>query len=175
MNAGCEKCGGETIIERGRYHYTESGLDNVYLENVELRICKSCGVVTPRLYRMKKLHETIGRAVALKDSPLTGAEIRYLRKHLGMKSKDWAALLHSDASTVSRWENGEQRPGQQSDALIRAVYFLALTEKQGLSLPKSVTEQIAAVAAQASETKAVLVNSTTAASYVYCLPSELAA
>src|SRR5262249_19923862 len=171
----CEKCGGETVIERGIYHYTESGLDNVYLSNLEMRVCKSCGSVTPRIYRMNELHATIGRAVALKDSPLTGAEVRYLRKHLGMKSKEWAALLHADVSTVSRWESGEQKIGPQSDALIRAIYFLTLAEKQGRPVPKSVTDKIAAVVAQAHENKVVLVNSATAVSYVYCSPSEIAA
>jgi hypothetical protein len=32
-----------------RYHYTECGLDNVYLENVEVRVCPACGLESPRI------------------------------------------------------------------------------------------------------------------------------
>ena len=46
----CEMCKGETVIKRDhRYHYTECGLDNVYLEGIDLRVCESCGEASPRI------------------------------------------------------------------------------------------------------------------------------
>src|SRR5579883_1114521 len=118
----CEVCGAPTEIKKGQtYHYKESGLDNIYLEDIEVRVCTSeeCKTATPRIPRILELHRVIGQAVALKDSPLSGAEARFLRKHLGYQGREWAKLLHVDESTLSKWETQNREIGPQSDALIR--------------------------------------------------------
>src|SRR5689334_4440276 len=102
----CEACGGTTEIKNGQsYHYKESGLPNVYLEDIEIRVCnaKKCGVGIPRIPRVLELHRTIGRAVALKETPLTGAEIQYLRKHARLKAREFAKLLQVTENTFSKW------------------------------------------------------------------------
>ncbi len=82
----CELCKGETTIERNqRYHYTECGLDNVYLENIDLRVCQACGERSPIIPRIIELHATIGQAVALQNQPLSNKEARFLRQHLELK------------------------------------------------------------------------------------------
>jgi transcriptional regulator with XRE-family HTH domain len=62
-------------------------------------------------------------AVALVTSrlPLTGAAVRYLRKYLGMSGEQFARILHTDKSTLSKWETGAVNIGSKSDLLIRAV------------------------------------------------------
>jgi hypothetical protein len=62
------------------YHYVESGLDNVYLKNVDVRVCETCNPASPRLPRILELHSTIARAVAMQPCPLRGQDIRFLRK-----------------------------------------------------------------------------------------------
>lgn len=130
------------------YRYKECGLDNVYLLNMEVRVCDSCGSKVPRLKRMPDLHATIARAIAMQPCPLRGQDIRFLRKQLGHSAKEWARLLRTDASTLSRWENGQQELGTQSDTLIRLLYFRIRDEKEG-TLSK---ENVAAAAAAVSRT-----------------------
>ncbi|NOT58890.1 MAG: helix-turn-helix domain-containing protein, partial [Acidobacteria bacterium] len=112
----CDLCNDELILKRADcYHYAESGLPNVYLSGIEVEECPNGHGESPRIPRILELHELIADAVCLKPSPLTGAEARFLRKELGMKAKDWAAYLHIDAATLSRWENGEQAIVPMSD------------------------------------------------------------
>lgn len=170
----CERCKGPTSVKRGTYRYTESGLDNVYLKNVEIRVCEACGTVTPRIARINELHAVIGRAIALKGEPLSGAEARFLRKHLGLKGKEWAELLRVDVTTLSRWEGEEQKIGAQSDLLIRLLYFLVLAERQGRQIPDRMTEKIEAIARGEEEPLAVLIDPSNRPSYRYRRQSELA-
>jgi putative zinc finger/helix-turn-helix YgiT family protein len=147
----CDVCDGNTIIvPRQRHHYVESGLTNVYLLNVDLRVCESCGEASPRIPRITELHATIARQIALGPAPLRGADIRFLRKQLGMRAREWAALLRiSSVSTFSRWENDEQRPGPQSDALCRYIYFYEAQVRDNRAVPADLAERIAAVQEQA--------------------------
>ena len=130
------------------YRYKECGLDNVYLLNMEFRVCDSCGSKVPRLKRMPDLHAPIARAIAMQPCPLRGQDIRFLRKQLGYSAKEWARFLRTDASTLSRWENGQQELGTQSDTLIRLLYFRIRDEKEG-TLSK---ERVATAAATVSRT-----------------------
>ena len=145
MEIKCDTCGGLTEVREGQtYQYKECGLDNVYFENIELRVCEACGAATPRIRRILDLHTTIARAVALKPGPLSGAEIRFLRKHLGLKAREWAALLRIDQATLSRWENGAQQIGPQADTLIRLPYLRVFEEREGKRIPEAVSERLAA-------------------------------
>ena len=128
----CDICQRKVIIKiQQTYHYKECGLDNVYLKNVGTRVCESCGEKSIRLPRIKELHATIGRAVAMQPCPLRGQDIRFLRKQLGFSAREWATFLRTDASTLSRWENDQQDIGIQSDALIRLLYFRIRDEQEG--------------------------------------------
>jgi putative transcriptional regulator len=142
----CERCGKAATVRKGQtYQYVESGLDNVYLENIEVRACKSCGDRSPRIASINKLHDTIARALVLKPYPLSGRDIRFLRQHLGLKAREWAALMPVDVTTLSRWESGEQKIGPQSDSLIRLLYIRFEEEKVGHLFPEGATERIASV------------------------------
>ena len=126
------------------------------------------------LHRHRFLYVTIGQAVALQNVPLSGQETRFLRQHLGLKAKEWAAFLHVDTATLSRWENGGQAIGPQADSLMRLMYFYLLAEKQGRAIPEHVADQIAAIAAPRAEAIAVLVNSSQPRRYSYHSKHELA-
>ncbi|MEW6736258.1 MAG: type II TA system antitoxin MqsA family protein [Acidobacteriota bacterium] len=139
----CDICNGTTSTRVGRYHYTESGLDNLYLDNVTIYKCKKCAAETAAIPRLNQLHRTIGVAIALKPGALVGNEIKFLHKYLGIKAKDFAAHLRVDISTFSRWENGEQQIGPQSDLLIRLLFFRLLEEKEGKFIREPLVEQFA--------------------------------
>jgi putative zinc finger/helix-turn-helix YgiT family protein len=104
-----------------RYHYKESGLQNVFLDNVLVRRCAHCGeheVVIPRL---PELHRTIAEILIEKRAPLAGAEFRYLRKHLGYASSDFATKIGVTPETLSRWENEHREIDPVADKLIRLL------------------------------------------------------
>ncbi len=143
----CDTCQGNIVTKtRETYHYTESGLDNVYLKHIEVRVCESCGEENLRISNILKLHETIARGVALQPCQIRGQDVRFLRKQLGYSAKQWATFLRIDVSTLSRWENGQQEIGPQSDALIRLLYFRLLDESKG----KITRDRVAAAAAAVS-------------------------
>ena len=53
--------------------------------------------------------------------------MRFLRKYIHMTQVQLAELLDVDKTTLSKWETNDDRPGRQSDRLIRAV-IVALGE-----------------------------------------------
>jgi transcriptional regulator with XRE-family HTH domain len=55
--------------------------------------------------------------------------VRYLRKYLGMTQDKFAELLHIHKSNLSKWENNQDKIGEQSDRLIRTI---VLTLGEGL-------------------------------------------
>jgi putative transcriptional regulator len=172
----CDKCGKpvKTVTEE-RYHYTESGLGNVYLCNLSVLVCETCGsVVGPIIPRLKMLHAAIAQAVALQPYPLSGADARFLRKQQRLKAREWAALLRVDAATLSRWENDEQTIGPQSDALIRHLYF-RLLEQEGHPVAGQIAEQIAAAAQERIEPASVLINANDPAVYSYLCGAPVSA
>lgn len=142
----CQKGEIRTKIQQ-TYRYKECGLDNVSLLNMEFRVCDACGVKVPRFQRMPDLHATIARAIAMQPCPLRGQDVRFLRKQLGYRAKEWATFLRTDASTLSRWENDQQEIGTQSDCLIRLLYFRIRDEKEGTLSKESVATAAAAVSA----------------------------
>ncbi len=68
----------EIIIESS-YKYEENGLNNIYLENVELYYCVECRIKLPIMEKILSLHKAIARAIVLEPVPLNGADIRFLR------------------------------------------------------------------------------------------------
>jgi YgiT-type zinc finger domain-containing protein len=146
MKSACDVCGNErkTIIDPA-YHYTLSGLDNVYLENLQVEYCEQCNDKGPILPRVPHLHKTIAEAIILKPSPLTGREIRFLRKERQSKAKDLAVLLPTDVSTLSRWENEEQTVGPQSDTLMRLLYVRMFEEQEGKKFARPVLSKLSAI------------------------------
>lgn len=144
----CDICQGNlTTKTLPVYHYTECGLDNVYLKNVQVRLCAHCKEKSLRLARLTQLHATIARAVAMQPCPLRGQDVRFLRKQLGYSQKEWATFLRTDVSTLSRWENDQQPIGVQSDSLMRFLYFRIRDEQEGVLSNERVAAASAAVGA----------------------------
>ena len=57
---------------------------------------------------LRALQETAFRLLVVKPGRLTGAEVRFIRKHLGMRQADLARVLNmANHSVVSQWESRE--------------------------------------------------------------------
>lgn len=136
----CHECGGELTITKGRHHYTGSGLPNVFVDGVETRACPACGTSEVAIPRVARLHRTLALAVAKSAARLTGAEIRFLRKHIGWSGRDFARHFGVTPETVSRWENDREPMGAVAGRLLR---ILSVRDQPVESYP---TEQLSEVA-----------------------------
>jgi putative transcriptional regulator len=102
------------------YHYTECGLQNVWLTN-GYDVCEVDGEKAVSISDVDELHELIGRSIAAKSN-LNATEIRFLRKEIGLSQKRLADLLGSTEQTVSLWERRGRMP-KGYDRLVRLLYL----------------------------------------------------
>jgi len=123
MITECPTCGKAIYSEIGNYHYKESGLDNVYVENIPVYEC-TCGVSYASIFRLPRLNDLIGLTLVQKPALLHGNEIRFLRKNLYLFSKAFANKLGVGKTTLSKWENEIQHHSEAFDRLIRATYMI---------------------------------------------------
>lgn len=126
----CPKCKKNQPTNTGEYHYLESGLTNVWLEGIEILQCE-CGEEVVSIPQILDLHSLIADILLEHKNQLSGREIRFLRKHMGMKAIKFAAGLGVDNATISRWEHEKEKPSEVADRLIRLFYaaHLGLIEK----------------------------------------------
>jgi len=117
----CPSCGRMIETLEGDYQYLESGLDNVVLCGFEIIKC-TCGEESVILPRILEIHNVIAECILEKKTQITGKEIRFLRKNMGLKGKIFANLVGVDHATLSRWENGKAIPSLRADRLIRFLY-----------------------------------------------------
>ncbi len=117
----CGNCGEQVIPDRRNYRYTESGLPNVILQGIEVAECSACGNTDIVIPRMAKIHRAIAQALANSPARLSGAQLRFLRKYLGMTGDELGRYLHTDKTKVSKWETEEDRIGPATDRLIRLL------------------------------------------------------
>ena len=107
-------------IKRTSYHYTECGLDNVFIE-VDVIEADDAGNRVFRFPAINRLHRAIAEGIINADGLLDGKEIRFLRTEMGMTQAELAKLLDRDSQTVARWEKGEKDVDRAQDALIRQL------------------------------------------------------
>jgi DNA-binding transcriptional regulator YiaG len=117
----CSSCGSPAQVARGVYRFRESGLAHVFLVNIDMLRCVQCGNEDPVIPHLNELMSVLALAVVKKPCPLNGEEVRFLRKFLRMTGEQFGRHLGVTKHTVSKWENGEDPVGPQSDRLIRAV------------------------------------------------------
>jgi transcriptional regulator with XRE-family HTH domain len=130
----CEICGTK-IVDRiaspdSPYHYTLSGLKNIFLVGITIRRCIQCGTESPIIPRIAELNRLIAQDIAEKADPLKGDELKYLRKFAGFSAKRFAALLKVDPSYLSRFENGHHDSlGGPADKLARVLSMSAVDQE----------------------------------------------
>ncbi|MSO20078.1 MAG: helix-turn-helix domain-containing protein [Acidobacteria bacterium] len=116
----CPDCGKEAPVVHADYPFAECGMKNVMLMGIKVIRCKSCGD-SPILSNLQGLLRSLALGVVKKPMRLNGTEVRYLRKRLGKTGVEFSRLIHVDPSTLSKWENGDDPVGEQSDRLIRMI------------------------------------------------------
>lgn len=102
------------------YHYTESGLQNVYLNN-GYKKRKTEGGEAVAIVDAEGLHEAIGRHIASKGY-MTGAEFRFLRKELDLSQTRFGAWIGMSEESVSLWERRGRVP-KSACRFMQAIYM----------------------------------------------------
>lgn len=127
-----------------RYHYTECGLDNVWLEggfeSVDLPSGKHL-----KIRDVEGLHKEIGRFLIDVKKNLTGKEIRFLRQEMLLSQANLAKLLEVAEQTVHRWEKAKAEIPKPAEALIRLLYRQSISEESRHINIKDKLERLAAL------------------------------
>ena len=91
-----------------KYHYTESGLRNIYLLNgyevVETPYGKATSVVD-----VEGLHKLIGSNLCRKKH-LTGTEFRFIRKEMSLSQSGLGQTLGVTDQAIAKWEKTGRVP-----------------------------------------------------------------
>lgn len=111
----CPKCGRPNAESRPvpTYHYhRESGLENVWLRGgVTETVCERCGQTCIRIEKEWQLLQVVALRLLMKQGPLTGPEMRFVRSACEMSQAELAkALKLGRRPTVSERE-AKEKPG----------------------------------------------------------------
>lgn len=118
----CDDCGGQVMTEENAVRrYAIGGLPHVELHGIEVTRCKECGKEGIAIPRIGQLHRVLAEAFVTQPRMLAPVEIRFLRKHCGLSTADFAQRMGVARETVSRWETGAQRMGAVADRLLRLL------------------------------------------------------
>jgi putative zinc finger/helix-turn-helix YgiT family protein len=118
----CEECGALMTVERnGVRRYVIGGLPHVELHGVEVSQCQQCGTEEVGIPRIEQLHRALAAAFVRQPRMVASAELRFLRKHLGLSAGDFARMMGVTRETVSRWETGAKPMGSVADRLLRLL------------------------------------------------------
>ena len=119
-------------MEQTRYHYTECGLDNIYLVN-GFDIVKTPRGAAVNIRNIEGLHRAIGQILVHEKQNLSGKEFRFLRHELNMTQQNLASVLRVSVQSVARWEKGKnaRQIDGPAQGLLRVLYgeFIGGNEK----------------------------------------------
>ena len=123
--AGTEKIrNNRDEIKMEPYHYTECGLDNVWIANGFSRKkfgAHDCAVM---VHDQKGLWDVIARQIIDQDSRIVGQQLRFLRSMLDWTQTELGKRLgYNDGQRVAAWEKAAHKPVPViADAFVRGVY-----------------------------------------------------
>jgi putative zinc finger/helix-turn-helix YgiT family protein len=95
------------------------GLVVKVLNAVVVQRCSTCSEEMVGIPDMQGLARAAAMARAQSPERLTGKEVRFIRRALDMKQKDFAAAMDLSAEHVSRWENDHNGIGGAGEKLVR--------------------------------------------------------
>jgi transcriptional regulator with XRE-family HTH domain len=113
--------------------YEEKGLGLPYpvvLINAAVEHADAAGnVLGVSVPDLEGLAAAVAVARAFLPVELTGSEVRFMRKVIGMSAKDFAEALKLDPASLSRWENNKQTLGGWAESQVRLATVAILTQR----------------------------------------------
>lgn len=118
------------------YKYTGCGLDNIYLAG-GYKIKKTPFGEGVTIQDLEGLHDCIMCDLVCNKPNWTGAELRFIRKEMGLTQKSLGLFVSRDAQTVALWEKDKQAVPDESTNILRGIY---ISRKKGsVELEKMLT------------------------------------
>jgi putative transcriptional regulator len=123
-----------------KYHYTECGLDNVYLVN-GFKITKTKKDDEEIfIHNIHGLHKMISLALISKRGLLSGKEIKFIRTILDLSQTTLAKILGCSYQTILLWEKDKGIISKTADHLLRAIFFAYLDVDSGRAIYDKINE-----------------------------------
>lgn len=119
-----------------KYHYTESGLKNIYLIN-GFEVHKTPYGEAVSVQDVEGLHRVISLNLCTKKH-LTGTEFRFLRKEMGLSQNGLGQTLGVTDQAIAKWEKTGKVP-KTADRFVRLLYLESIHENFKI---KKLIEQI---------------------------------
>lgn len=141
------------------YHYTECGLDNVFIEDMNI-VEDHNGDETVTIPAIGALHMVICEGIVRLHAKMTGQELRFLRSEMGMTQAKLADIIKVSSLTVSRWEREEHPIDDAAEMLIRIM----AVESLGLDVKLNV-EQVSANVSHTPRSEPIRINGANPAQY----------
>nr|WP_010400346.1 helix-turn-helix domain-containing protein [Paracoccus sp. TRP] len=135
------------------YHYTESGLANVYIEGLDPMIDDE-GDEVIQIPAINELHRAIAQGIVCHKKGMSPEELRFLRTEMGLTQAELAQLVHRDKQSVGRWERGECPMEGAVETVVRS---LAIERLKLDSVPGGV-EGLAKSSVQTAEVQPININ-----------------
>lgn len=110
-----------------KYHYTECGLSNVYIEG--LSITDDCGEECITVPNIQLLHWQIAKDIIESGNLLDGEAIRFLRSEMGLGCVQFAEKLHVAGELIEKWESDQESIAVDMDTQLRSIAADVLSEK----------------------------------------------
>jgi putative transcriptional regulator len=108
------------------YHYTECGLDNIYLVN-GFKITKAeDGDEELFIHDIHGLHKAISNILIFKKGLLEGGEIKFIRTMLDLSQNKLAALIGCRYQQILLWEKNKNKISRPADRLLRIYLYTYL-------------------------------------------------
>ncbi len=108
------------------YHYTECGLDNIYLVNGYKITKLTDGDEEIFIHDIHGLHVAISNILIFKKGLLEGSEIKFIRTMLDLSQNKLAALIGCRYQQILLWEKNKNKISKPADRLLRITLFTYL-------------------------------------------------
>jgi DNA-binding transcriptional regulator YiaG len=133
-NRSCTECGEPQNVVRKRVSYPESGLNNVELFNVPVWTCVN-GHEELEIPAVSELHELLAHMIIRKPAPIVGAEVKFLRRRVGMTAKEFAPRIGLTPVRLSQLENTRTGIHKRADLLIRLSIAALIAARDAKPFP----------------------------------------
>jgi len=114
----CHHTGGSPEL----YHYTECGLDDIWLSGGYEKVTTEEGEGVS-VMNDEELHEVIGHFLVTAKKVLSGKELRFLRKEMDLTQAELGQLVGLSDQQVARWEKETYEIPSSADHLLRVLYL----------------------------------------------------
>lgn len=117
--------------DREPYHYTECGLDDVYLLS-GYEPTKTAYGEGVSICHIDELHKAIGHYLVTHKKVLSGKELRFLRKEMDLTQAELGLLVGLSDQQVARWEKDQYEIPSAADYLLRHFYLDHIKEESSV-------------------------------------------